>query len=301
MKKIVFTLSALLSFAVLGQEEEEKIYIPEEDDWAIGIDATPFLDYFGNFIGGNDDNDAPTFNFITINQTIIGKYFVSSDMAYRGALRIGIGTGSEKRDVIDRSINPSDYPAYPNLPNTVENKMSMNALNIGLSGGVEWRKGKGRLQGYYGGELGFMVSSESTKYRYGNELTLPGASNPVFVSNADSFGTDNVTTDPWGNNARLVESRSGTSFGIGLRGFIGVEYFILPKLSLGGEFGWGLAFNSTGQSYQELESLNTSGGESVIGVVEMTGQSRTSSFGVDNDSNNTVFGPAGSLRLTFHF
>ncbi|MDX1653357.1 MAG: hypothetical protein R3277_12745, partial [Brumimicrobium sp.] len=88
---------------------------------------------------------------------------------------------------------------------------------------------------------------------------------------------------------------------LGLRGFIGVEYFILPKLSLGGEFGWGLVFMSTGSSSMTTESVgfNPSGTESVEQITTETGGS--SSFGIDTDANNTVFGPAGSLRLSFYF
>ena len=39
--------------------------LPEAGDWAIGIDATPFLNYAGNFFGKTTNNNAPTFNFFT--------------------------------------------------------------------------------------------------------------------------------------------------------------------------------------------------------------------------------------------
>lgn len=298
MKKFIFTVATVL-IGASAFAQDDKVYGPEAEDWALSIDATPFLNYFGNFIGGTDANAAPTWSFLTTNQQITGKYFVSSDMAFRGSLRLGFGSNSESAMVLDRSVDPADYPDYPALPEMVENTMKMSSSNIGLSGGVEFRKGEGRLQGYYGGELGISFSSSSTSYEYGNALTLPGADNPVAVDGDDDFG-GNVGTDPFGNASRTLESKTGSTIGFGLRGFIGAEYFILPKFSLGGEFGLGLFVASSGSSFTSVESVGNVGGDNVIGVVETEGNS-TSSFGFDADNNNTVFGPAGTIRLTFHF
>ena len=87
MKKTIFAVAVILgstsSFA------QDKQFMPEAGDYAIGIDATPFLNYVGNLIGGNDGNTAPSWNYLTTNQTITGKYFVDENMAYRGSLRLG--------------------------------------------------------------------------------------------------------------------------------------------------------------------------------------------------------------------
>ena len=295
MKKSFIVLAAL-TLGASAYAQDDKVYTPEAEDWSIGIDATPFLNYFGNFIGGNGLNTAPSWNFLTTNQTITGKYFTAADMAYRGSLRLGFSSMSEVNLVDDRVV----VDDFPNAPTTVENEMKTSMSNIGLSGGLEWRKGMGRLQGYYGGELGISLSSMKTTYTYGNALTVSTATNPVGVSGDDAFGGgSNITSDPYGNAARVLEDNNGSTFG--LRGFIGVEYFILPKLSLGGEFGWGLVFMSTGSSSMTTESVgfNPSGTESVEQITTETGGS--SSFGIDTDANNTVFGPAGSLRLSFYF
>ncbi|MCR9174185.1 MAG: hypothetical protein NXI10_16935 [bacterium] len=257
------------------------------------------MTYFGNFIGGNDGNVAPSWNFLTNNQTISGKYFVEDDMAYRGALRIGFNSAGAKMMVADRASTAT--VSYPEVPTLVENSMKMSSTNIGLSGGLEWRKGSGRLQGYYGGELGIAFGSGSTeKYTYANELTLSTATVDVDVDAADDFG-GNVGTDIYGNAARTIESNSGSFFGLGIRGFIGAEYFVLPKLSIGGEFGWGLAFTSNGASSitTESEGINGAGNEEIAQIT--TEGNKSSSFGIDTDSNNTVFGNAGSIRMTFHF
>ena len=310
MKKSIFTVALILGAAAtaMAQDKEEKQYTPESGDWAIGIDATPFLNYFGNFIGGTDANAAPSWNYLTTNQTITGKYFTSEDMAFRGSLRLGFGGNSESNMVADRT-NTAD-PAWPAAEPMVENTAKYGSTNIGLSGGIEYRKGKGRLIGFYGGELGFAISSMKETYTYGNALTASTAGTPVNVDAADDFtggmmgttlaaGTDGMGV---GYTSRMLEYSSGTGFGIGVRGFIGAEYFVLPKLSVGGEFGWGLVFMSQGASTTTAEAVGTQFNATADAVETITSTGNTSSsFGVDTDSNNSVFGPAGSLRMTLHF
>lgn len=285
MKKSIFTVALILG-AATTTFAQDKTYGAESGDWAVGIDATPFLNYFGNFIGGAGLNSAPTWNFLTTNQTITGKYFAADDMAYRGSLRLGFGSESGNAMI---GQDGAAAPTYPNLPIMVEDTWKAGSMNIGLSGGIEYRKGSGRLVGFYGGELGIMLSSSSESYTYGNAMTTTGAS-------STDFGTGNLNGDPVYGNGRLISAKSGSTFGLGLRGFIGAEYFVLPKMSIGGEFGWGLAFVSNGASTETWESTNGT----QIATIEHTG-SKTSSFGFDTDNNNSVFGPAGSLRLTFHF
>lgn len=316
MKKSILAVAVVLGatslFAQKLESKNGEAYLPAAGDWAIGIDATPFLNYFGNFIGGNKGsvngatgdatygNTAPTWNYLTTNQTITGKYFVEDNMAYRGSLRLGFGSNTEKVMVADRSsVAVVDYP---NLPEMVENKMKQSSMNIGIGFGIEKRRGFGRLQGYYGAELGFNIMSQSSKYEYGNELTLSTATPAVGVTAADDFG-GNVYADPtYGFASRETVNKSGLGFGIGLRAFIGAEYFVLPRLSVGGEFGWGLGFMSQGASKVTNEMVGTNATTTVESVetIEREG-SKSSSFGVDNNTNTSLFGAAGSLRMVFHF
>ena len=311
MKKLSIFVGALtLTTSMFAQDLTSKKgenFLPETGDWALGIDATPFLQYFGNFLGSRDTtNFAPTFGWATGNQTIVGIYFVSEKMAYRGALRIGMGSNTQVNIVDNRSDVDALYPA---LPATVENTGKMGMSNIGLSGGLEWRKGTTRLQGFYGAELGIMTSGMKGKYEYGNALTqviAPVANENVNITAADGFDfngdlvSDNLNAGVGAdaNGARVLESKTST-FGFGLRGFVGVEYFVLPKLSIGGQFGWGLVMSST-KSSMKTESEGIVNGFEAKGEQEpATG--KTSSFGLDTDNNNNVFGNAGQINIVFHF
>lgn len=313
MKKSFLAVAVILgtssAFAQDLTNKKGEGYLPEAGDWGIGVDATPFLNYFGNFIGGNGTNSAPTWNFLTTNQTIFGKYYTAEDMAYRGAIRLGFGSAKGSEMEADRlSTVATNYPGA--VPATVENSWKTGTTNIGLSGGIEMRKGKGRLQGFYGAELGINLMSSKSEFTYGNALTQTSSAsaNNVDIAAADemfdhsgaSLGNLNEN-DPFGNQARVLSTKSGMMFGLGLRGFIGAEYFIMPKLAIGGEFGWGLAFMSLGTSTMEIESEgidNTPAERTATFTTETNNGSR---FGLDTDNMNSVFGPAGSLKVTFHF
>ena len=283
MKKSFLTVALILGSATTFAQEKQ--YLPEAGDWAIGIDAAPLLNYFGNFIGGNGLNTAPNWGFPTWNQTISGKYFVTKDMAYRASIRLGFGSQKGSQMVDQDGVAA---PTYPNLPATVEDSYKAGGSSIGLAGGLEMRKGSGRLIGFYGAELGLNFASNNASYTYGNAMTTTGATTTDFGSN--------IETDTYGNAARVTESNSGMSTTIGVRGFIGAEYFILPKMSIGGEFGWGLGLQSDGASSMSMESTDGV----AVGKQTIEG-TKSSTFVFDTDNNNSVVGVSGALKLTLHF
>jgi len=88
----------------------------------------------------------------------------------------------------------------------------------------------------------------------------------------------------------------GSTFVLSLRGFIGVEWFVAPKVSIGAEYGWGLHMQSTGEgtrTVEEYKLLNNATAESLQTREEKIGG--TSSFAIDTDNNDA------RLKLLFHF
>lgn len=308
MKKLSMIVGAItLTSSLFAQDLTSKkgeAYLPKAGDWAIGIDAAPYLNYVGNFFGKAAANVAPTWGYATTNNTITGKYFVEDMMAYRGSLRLGFGSNKMSMMVADRSVDPATAATYPNEREMVENSWKGGATNIALAGGLEWRKGSTRLQGFYGAELGFSMSSGKNTYTYGNALKVDddAATVDVTVDAADAMGAGtNVigVFDSYGQPARITESKT-SMLGVGVRGFIGAEYFVLPKLSVGGEFGWGLMFTSMkGEQSMESTGPNASA-NNVVGSETKEGP-KESGFGIDTDAMNSVFGGIGQLRITLHF
>jgi hypothetical protein len=295
--------------------------LPEAGDWAIGIDANPFLNYAGNFFGKGGSttittgtvqtashftNQAPTWNFIANNFNISGKKMIDAKTAYRASVRFGLNNVTKKNQVTDRAITTA--PVYPAVPFKIENTWKQTYTNIGLSVGMEKRQGKTRLQGIYGAEAGIGFSSGTNVYKYGNQLST-STSNPVGVSTEDGFDADlnttgiqtlNLTKDTYNNDARILKERSGVNFEIGVRAFVGAEYFVAPKISLGGEFGWGIGLSHTGKSKTTLESIGNNGSELVVGKQELSGDKSTR-FLIDTENQNSMFGPTGRIRVNFYF
>jgi hypothetical protein len=105
-------------------------------------------------------------------------------------------------------------------------------LRAGL--GKEWRKGKTRLQGFYGADASVFFNTGSIK-------TVTGA--------------NTVTRTP------------GLELGLGLNGFVGAEYFIFPKMSLGAQFNYGLNLSVTGKDKVDTNgTVVESGGGSSVGL-----------------------------------
>ncbi len=269
MKKSLLVIA--LAFGVSGASAQDltskkgEPFLPEAGDWALSIDAAPFLNYAGGFLSSAGAS-APTNNFLNSgSQSIIGKMFKDEKTAYRAGIRLGFG--STKTGTLVPTV-PATTPAT-----FVTDEVKVSGRNIGLTAGMEWRRGKTRLQGFYGGEVGIALGGGKTTNSYGNAIS---ATNPV--------------------GSRVTEVKSGSTFGFGLRGFIGAEYFIFPKIAIGGEFGWGLAFASTGEGETTSEGWN---GTAVETTSTKTGKS--SDFSFDTDNLNSVFGSLATIRLNLHF
>ena len=288
MKKSILAVAILLgasaTFAQDLTSKKGENYLPEAGDWAISIDATPLLGYVQGIFGSNGSGSGGSWSFLNGNNVITGKYFVADDMAYRGGINIGFNSTTAKAytSALDASgaVDPD--------ADLVIDEMKSTSSVIMLTGGMEWRKGSTRLQGYYGGELGLGFGGGSkTDYTYANGYTWNGTTGTASQTHAvdGSVDINNVT------------QKGGIMFG--LRGFIGAEYFVLPKLAIGGEFGWGLGLQTFGSGTMTDTRINTAGtGTEQVETQTVAG---SSAFGLGTDNGNPFFGPSGSLQITFHF
>jgi hypothetical protein len=133
-----------------------------------------------------------------------------------------------------------------------------------------------------------------------------GYGNATSTTQFSSVGSTTNTATNALVSSRVTQVKGGTSFQFGVRGFIGVEYFVLPKISLGGEFGWGIGMQtwSGGQTTTET-SYGVANPTAAVAyaqynsVTKAPGKSSEFIFGTDN--KNSIFGPVGSIRLNFYF
>ena len=262
MKNFLTLLCVLAFFAfqvVIGQETEgfslksKKgiTILPEAGDIALGIDATPFLSYVGGFFS-NAGGGAPFFAFTAQNPgAIYVKKFLTDRKALRLAFRIGysnvsVPVGTDP----DIKIKYNESAAYMRLQLGLENSWVY----------------KSRVRGYYGAGIE-IVKSPFSGYSAAAGENVTGTAK---FSDADDPDND------W-------KEKGGYSIGGGIGGIIGVDVFIAPKISLGGEFNIGLMVTKSTDRIYAVE------GEDDV-YLSLGGMS----FGFDNIAS-------GALVLMFYF
>jgi len=242
--------------------------LPQAGDWAIGIDARPFTQIF------NSDSDIG-YEFMNDN-TLIGKKFITANMAHRFKLRLAFYSLSDDEYVMQ------DGQVVPDPLITVTDTRLNNYTYITVGYGIEKRSGYGRLQALYGGEFLVGYDQMSTSYTYGNGFSVDNPSPTTY-----NFGGNIYET-----GKRVVYNEPGYTLEFALRAFLGIEYFIAPKIAVGGEFGWGIAYDYQKEGKEKVESYD--GANNVVkDEIHKTGGSKD--LGFDNDN----FG--GLIYLIFHF
>jgi hypothetical protein len=214
--------------------------LPEAGDWSISFNAIPVLNYVGNAFNSSGNTISAGF---PSSQTITVRKFNDANNAYRGMLRFDLGSSANKFNV----QNDVALAADPTSTATVEDKQSVKNSDIVIGAGIEKRKGISRVQGIYGAMafINFGRGSNGTqKYTYGNAITSANQ-NPTF----HNFGSNDL-----GGGSRVTKSTTSNGFGIGVLGFVGAEYFVAPKLSVGAEFQWGPSIQMNGKSTVESEA-----------------------------------------------
>lgn len=262
-----------------------EMILPQAGDWAISMDATPFLSYFGNLIHG--PSTSATTSFLSSNQTIVGKYYVDDHTAYRFLLRIGLNSNSQTEE-ISSSDTGNTFPTPQ-----VQDKRSISSHYIGVGFGIEKRRGKTRLQGYYGVEAMIYLSGSDTTFTYGNSYNVNTDPSPTWFNWYAPNSNTVVSGLP-----RPTDIAPGSTFGISVLGFVGVEYFIVPKISIGGEYTWGISFQTTSQGSISVEELNTNTGTDQTDTYKTSSSTR---FSLDNGWNQAFGSGTGSLYINFHF
>ena len=214
---------------------------PVAGDMGLSMDASPFLEFVGNILNNSSNNNAPDVNSpgFTNNQ-ITFRYFLEDNMVARARLGITQTTTTIK------NLVQQDKQTDQNV--RVEDKQVQSADGYFVAAGVEMRRGNGRIQGYYGGELAHSKTNNSFFREYGNAMTQDNQaprSTTSFGSGANN-GSANVQN-------RQIASYGGRNVFIGVNGVVGVEYFFAPRISIGGEFilGFGLTMEQAGENQFE--------------------------------------------------
>jgi len=300
-KTFLFSLCLFVGITVMAQNvaddfnaayaNKRGVYLlPQAGDFAIGIDATPILRYVGNIFnsGGNypplvKGVDA-RFNDLGLDfgQTIYGKYFLQDNRAIRARLSLNFFSGEEK------GVVPNDVVRFddPDSEATLFDIRKGSGTIIEFAAGYEFRRGNGRVQGFYGGEAIFAFIGEKETYSYANRMN----DDEVIFKTPN---TSNFAGSYSRESDRITEYKPGNTFTFGLGGFAGVEYFFAPQMSIAGEFGLGFYLSSTAQGQSTWEFWDYTEDERVVKTYK-------SNYGNSRDLGITTL-PAGKISLIFHF
>ena len=266
----------LASTTYVDAKKPEKDYLPEAGDVTIGVNAIPFLNYLGNMFGKVQDNDinpveiggVPAFNKGVIpgldnpTMSIFGKYFLTDKTAIR--LNVGIGINSQTQsNYVQDDAAVAENPLSVDL---VEDTYKYRNSGMSVAVGYEWRRGSKRLQGFWGGQAILAYSNSKHFFGYGNAITELNQ-NPTSTNAWDYadilIDENDVILEPFpninnnvGGNSRLLMQSDGRSWTYGVGGFVGVEYYIAPKISIGCEMSLNLLWTTGSKKYQKSERFN---------------------------------------------
>ncbi|MBO7050538.1 MAG: hypothetical protein J6W42_08000 [Bacteroidaceae bacterium] len=260
--KLLFFAALTLVTVTAGAQEAEVQYTPETGNYAISVSAVPMTQYIGQFFNGaaansydefggqayigNDVNTAP-FRKITPLMSVSGKYFLDDETA----LRVNLGLIYQRAYTQYYADDDAEHALNPfSQQKVIDTRLTKNT-GMSLMAGLEKRVGKERLQGVYGAGVLFAMNNMVRKYTYGNEITdinqAPSESNGGTVAPLTGFAY----------NRLLKNYNLGASMHAGIVTFVGVEYFLLPKMSIGGEVNFTALASFDKAQYQELEGFST--------------------------------------------
>lgn len=309
MKRIfsVFLVACVALVSASAQETEKKQYLPEAGDWSIGVDVKPIFKYvsglFNNygkqsnldFGGGQPSIFRPDTSMVTSltdttgysdylqyypTVSVMGKYMITDQLAVKVNLGLLYKTskkGTYSEDQLAEILDPFSQSKVANVTATRQ-------LGLSLQAGAEYRIGKKRIQGVFGGGLMFGISNDKTTYSYGNEMT---------IINQWPLGSEKSKEKPKEGYRILKQFSKTPTIYAGLYGSAGVEVFVAPKISLGAEVSLCAGYLIKPQKFQISEGYNPD-----MGIIEKHTEliePLTASFQLSTRNLG------GSLYMAFYF
>ena len=257
MKKLFLTLSLATAVAFVNAQDmtskKGTPILPEKGDWSIGFQANTLIQYFGNMFSQNGNPNSSLSS--QQNWTLVGLCVDKNDESKAMRAKVRIGFGSKTTEPNPGSIGQDS------LDNPSKTEHS-DGFNVTLGAGLQKSRGKGRLHGIYGAEAQIMFGTGT--------------------DDKNTFAKPITATDLPTNNSRTLETKGGSSFSIGVDGFIGAEYFFAPKMSISAEYGWGISFGSTGDAETTTEKWDAAANNGNGAVASKTAKGgKTSTLTVD--------------------
>lgn len=287
------------------------VILPQKGDVALGFNAVPILDLVFQTLSRNFNGTTGSLvNYTSgTNYQVTGKYFLDSKTAVRARFGVNTLSATEVNQVQDAvAMDKAQHGTQDDINAAslmrVDDKRKYSQNNILFNIGLEKRRGHARLQGVYGAELGIGNYNEKESITYGNAFS--DQYNVQYTTNfaSSSVGVQMPTST---RVTRTLDRRITGGFSVGLRAFVGIEYFIAPKISISAEYGWGYAIRTQRREILTREVYNNgeNGPEVFNEEVDVNPHRNTRGFSIDNNNgiigSSTLGGGSGAITLLFHF
>lgn len=305
LKKLVWVVSVLAfvmpSYAQKKRKFNPDEYLPRKGDFGIAVSVNPFTNFIGNMFNGNLQNtfnnsfagdpirptglDLPA-NLVSVNM----KYFVLDNLAVRANL--GWMMTSSRQNYYAQ-----DDAAFYNNPlsrKTVTDSYLFRNVGGSFAAAVEYRIGNRRVQGVVGLGGIYAFSLQKEKFQYGNAMTELNQNPSCGIDPALGFAVDPADRAPSFSSQRyLMKFQTTPTHHIGPYAFIGVECFLAPYISLGGEVNISAVWSWRDANYYTSEGFNTLSGK----VESWTELCSPSSSGFNFGTGNI----GANITISFYF
>jgi len=221
-----------LTFQIFGQEK---------GNWSLTFSAMPTFDWFGNALNGTEGNMYDTEGHL-LDQWNTNGVMIKNANGVNGMSRFYVGINASSMMMTNEVFD--DLSTSPN--DLVTDSKLISSTTVALGYGLErFRGDKFRLK--YG--VDFMVlygTGNNTSFIYGNSFGDGNLAPITTVWNETTVMTEAPQA------SRIASSKSGSQLGLGASPFVGAEYFLKEKFSLGIEFHLATSLNTTLQRSRDL-------------------------------------------------
>lgn len=234
-------------------------WLPAKGEFSLGFSVDPFADFIGKMFqtAQAHDYNRELGGKALVNPlvSIMGSYMLTDQLAIKG--NIGFIVDYERK-----SYNVQDDAAL--FANPASLQQVQDVLKAGQYGGsfafgAEYRIGKRRVQGVFGGGLVYAFQTYGYKVSYGNAITA--ANQKPTISN-DLPAYENIypgvfTAGRIINDAADMYGRDAMAHRFGLYTSAGVEFFLAPKVALGLNVNLDLLYKWSSNVCLQYEGFNT--------------------------------------------
>ena len=226
MKKIILTAAAVFAFSFANAQDltskKGEPFLPEAGDWGISFNADNLFKYVGNAFSGDDETNVigAVENSNGAGGSFTGKKFKTANQADRYTVGFQLSNNSATNVAGAKTVDTD--------------------LNLEVGIGKEWRRGKTRLQGFYGYDL---------------------------IAGLDLINSTKTT--PVSGPSSTVKN-SGVGFNVGAQGFLGAEYFIFPKIAIGAQYTYGVNIDIKGSTGNGSKAKSSGIDIGNVGVASMS-------------------------------